>query len=93
MCIRPTKSLLPEDTQRVVQKYAAIYNRERLHSAIGYVTPQDKLEGREERVFAERRRKLIVAREARAQARQPIHSKRFLDLPPDGPEAGAACAA
>ena len=92
-CIRPTTPLSLEDAQRVVHTFVGEYNTQRLHSAIGYVTPEDKLEGREERIFAERRRKLIVAREARAQARQPIHSKRFLDLPPDAPEAGAACAA
>ena len=30
------------------------YNTVRLHSAIGYVTPQAKLEGREGAIFAER---------------------------------------
>lgn len=38
------------------------YNQERLHSAIGYVTPKDKLEGREPVIFAERKRKLATAR-------------------------------
>ena len=38
------------------------YNQERLHSAIGYVTPKDKLEGREPVIFAERKRKLAAAR-------------------------------
>ena len=37
------------------------YNQERLHSAIGYVTPKDKLEGREPVIFAERKRKLAAA--------------------------------
>jgi putative transposase len=36
-----------------------------LHSAIGYVTPKDKLEGREMIIFAERKRKLKQAREWR----------------------------
>ena len=41
------------------------YHTVRLHSAIGYVTPQDKLEGRETVIFAERDRKLAKARERR----------------------------
>ncbi len=41
------------------------YNTVRLHSAIGYVTPQDKLEGRETAIFAERDRKLEAARHLR----------------------------
>ena len=41
------------------------YNERRLHSAIGYITPKDKLEGRAEAIFAAREAKLAVAREAR----------------------------
>ena len=37
----------------------------RLHSAIGYIAPLDKLEGRETQVFAERDRKLEAARKQR----------------------------
>ena len=36
-----------------------------MHSAIGYVTPADKLAGRETAIFAERDRKLEAARERR----------------------------
>ena len=31
----------------LVERYIQHYNEKRLHSAIGYVTPMDKLEGRE----------------------------------------------
>jgi putative transposase len=41
----------------------------RLHSAIGYVTPQAKLEGKDKAILAERDRKLEAAREARNQKR------------------------
>ena len=41
------------------------YNTRRLHSAIGYVTPQDKLLGREKEIFAARDRKLEAARQQR----------------------------
>jgi hypothetical protein len=36
--------------------------------AIGYITPKDKLEGREAVIFAERKRKLEQARERRRTA-------------------------
>jgi len=42
----------------------------RLHSAIGYITPQAKLEGREKQIFAERDRKLHDARERRKDKRK-----------------------
>ncbi len=46
-----------------------VYNDERLHSAIGYIAPTDKLHGREEAIFAERDRKLEAARSERAKLR------------------------
>ena len=46
------------------------YNHVRLHSAIGYVTPADKLAGRDAEIFAARDRKLEAARERRRQARR-----------------------
>jgi len=41
----------------------------RLHSAIGYITPKDKLNWREKEIFAERDRKLYQARELRKMRR------------------------
>ena len=46
-----------------------MYNEVRLHSAIGYVTPADKMAGRERVIFAARDRKLDAARERRRAAR------------------------
>ncbi len=51
-----------EDARRLVEHYVDHYNRVRLHSATGYVTPLDKREGRERQIFAERDRKLEEAR-------------------------------
>jgi transposase InsO family protein len=64
-CIRPGTPLSLEDAQRIVSSYIEHYNNHRLHSAIGYVTPRDKCEGRESEIFAARDRKLEAAREAR----------------------------
>jgi transposase InsO family protein len=64
-CIRPGTPLSLEDARRLVTCYVAHYNTVRLHSAIGYVTPKDKLDRREEEIFRERDQKLERAREAR----------------------------
>jgi transposase InsO family protein len=68
-CIRPGVPLSLEDAHRLVGGYVAHYNTERLHSAIGYVTPLAKLEGRDTVIFAERDRKLDLARQRRQACR------------------------
>ena len=42
-CIRVKTPLSLEDARRIVTDFVAHYNEVRLHSAIGYVTPADKL--------------------------------------------------
>ena len=69
-CIRPGTPLTLEDARRIVGKFVEYYNTVRLHSAIGYITPKDKLEGREKEIFAARDRKLEAARERRKEKRQ-----------------------
>ncbi len=69
-CIRTETPLSLEDARRVVERYVEHYNTVRLHSAIGYVTPQAKLEGREKAIFTERDRKLEAARERRKELRK-----------------------
>jgi transposase InsO family protein len=68
-CIRPKTPLSLEDAKRAVADFVTHYNDHRLHSAIGYVTPRDMLEGRQEAIHAERDRKLELAREERARQR------------------------
>ncbi len=46
-------------------QYVQVYNEQRLHSAIGYITPKDMLEGRQKQIHAERDRKLEQARKQR----------------------------
>jgi transposase InsO family protein len=69
--IRPQTPLTIEDARRTVARFVVDYNHRRLHSAIGYLTPQAKLEGREQEIFKERAAKLEAARVARQSQRQP----------------------
>src|SRR4029077_3693753 len=64
-CLRSQTPLSLEDARRVVGNYVERYNHGRVHSAIGYITPQDKLAGRAQDIFAARDRKLAEARERR----------------------------
>jgi putative transposase len=77
--IRPRVPLSLDDARRIVGDYVTHYNGVRLHSAIGYVTPQDKLEGRDRQIFDERDRKLAEARERRREMR---HAERQPLAPP-----------
>src|SRR5207247_8271032 len=81
-CIRTETPLTLEDARRVVARYVEHYNTVRLHSAIGYVTPQAKLEGRDKEILAERDRKLEAARERRKEKRQAARQA-ALDSPPE----------
>ncbi len=74
-CIRPTPPLSLENARRIVSRYVDYYNNERLHSAIGYIAPHDKLQGRAEQIFAERDRKLDQARQRRKLKRQQAYEK------------------
>ena len=69
-CIRIQTPLSLKDAQRVVADFVDYYNDRRLHSAIGYVTPNDKLQGRAETILAARDVKLAAAREARKAKRK-----------------------
>jgi len=73
-CIRPKTPLSLVDARRLVAEFIDVYNAVRLHSAIGYITPKDKLAGRADGIFTERKRKLYQAherRKARAESRRP----------------------
>ena len=69
-CVRPAAIESLDEARRKVASYVEHYNQVRLHSAIGYVTPADKLAGLEQVIFAERDRKLEAARERRKAARE-----------------------
>ena len=67
--IRPKTPLTLEDARRVVAEFVEHYNTVRLHSALGYVAPKDRLESRHTEIYAARDRKLEAAREKRRQRR------------------------
>lgn len=55
----------PEEARKQVERYVDYYNTVRLHGAIEYVTPLDKLEGRAKEILERRDQKLEAAREQR----------------------------
>lgn len=69
-CIRPACPADVEEARRRIAAFVDHYNHERLHSALNYITPADKLNGLGDVIFAERDRKLEEARERRRLARQ-----------------------
>jgi transposase InsO family protein len=71
-CLRPGTPLNREDARRLIQRYVVHYNTVRLHSAIGFVTPQDMLAGRQAEIHAARDRKLEAARQQRQLRRQQV---------------------
>ena len=93
-CLRPGVPGSAQGARRLVANDVDHYNRVRLHSAIGYVAPLDRLEGRAEAIWD---RKLEEARRKR-QIRQQEASRNYLlePLAVVGPEligAGEAPAA
>jgi transposase InsO family protein len=68
--IRPNSPLSIDEARRTVLNFVTTYNYERLHSALGFVTPYDKLVGRHLEIFAARDRKLDSARARRKAARE-----------------------
>ncbi len=68
-CIRPKTPLSLDDAHQAVSEFVNYYNTKRLHSAIGYVTPLDKLNGRDKEIQADRERKLAQSRAQRKERR------------------------
>lgn len=84
-CIRPGVPLTLADAEHLVAQYVRVYNQERLHSAIGYITPQDMLEGRRDQIHQQRDERLESARQRRQQAKSQMkHGK------PDRVKSGAS---
>lgn len=74
-CIRTQTPLSIDDARRLVAEYVEHYNTVRLHSALGYIAPVDKLNGRENDIFKERDQKLEDARKQRQMKRQQSYEE------------------
>ena len=77
-CILPGTPLSLHDARRFVGQWIGHYNTVRLHSAIDYIAPKDKLEGRAEAILAARHAKLAAAREQRRIKRQQLRQNKIL---------------
>jgi len=77
-CIRRKTPLSLDDARRIVDGYVQHYNNTRLHSAIGYIAPHDKLQGRAEAILAARQAKLVAARTERRTIHRQDRQKQFL---------------
>ena len=88
-CVRKLVPLSLEDARRIVGRFVEDYNERRLHSALGYVTPRDRMEQRQEQIYAERDRKLALAREQRAQRRQQERNRAGRSNPEENPTEAA----
>lgn len=73
--IRLQVPLSLDDARRIVGEYTTHYNTVRLHGAIGYVTPRNKLDGQDQEIFDARDRELDGARQRRQQLRQAQHPR------------------
>lgn len=73
-CIRPGTPLDLDQARSLVTGFVEHYNTVRLHSAIGYITPNDKLLGKDKAIFAARDQKLASARLQRKINRQNQHA-------------------
>lgn len=69
-CVRPSCPGSVEEARRRIAGYVDHYNTQRLHSALGYITPQDQLNGLAQGIHDERDRKLAEARQRRQDARR-----------------------
>ena len=67
--IRPRRPQSVEEARELMTSFSEHYNEKRLHSSLGYVTPADKLAGREKAIWASRNAKLKAARERRREQR------------------------
>jgi putative transposase len=79
-CLRPGSFADAEEVRRALVKFVEHYNQVRLHSALGYITPADKLAGREKQIGDARDTKLEAARERRRVARQAVAEQEIVNV-------------
>jgi len=70
--IRPLTPLDLDDAKRITGDFIEYYNTTRLHSAIGFIAPKDRLEGRQCAIHKARDKKLDEARKRRKISHQKL---------------------
>ena len=70
--IRPGAPESLEEAQKLMEGFVAHYNNVRLHSAIGDVTPKDKLDGKEGEIREARDKELAAVRDRRGKRRAEV---------------------
>ena len=68
-CIRPKCPGTVTEAKKIVAEYVVHYNKKRLHSAIGYISPENMLDGRQKEIHEQREQKLADARKKRKEKR------------------------
>jgi transposase InsO family protein len=76
---RPGLAATEEQARALTEKYVKHYNEVRLHSAIGYIAPKDKLEGKEQEIWRKRDEQLENARQYRAQERRRLAARQIVE--------------
>jgi transposase InsO family protein len=71
--LRPSCPQTYAEAVRIVTEFLDYYNRVRLHSAVGYITPADMLAGHQAAIFASRRQKLADAKVRRLSSARSHH--------------------
>jgi transposase InsO family protein len=76
---RPALVKNVEQARALTEKYVTYYNEVRLHSAIGYITPKDRMEGREQEIWQRRDEQLENARLHRSQERRRAAARQMVE--------------
>lgn len=85
--IAPKSPLSVDDLRRHVAQFIDYYNTERLHSALAFIAPFDRLADRHRQIHAERDKKLEAAREKRRLLRQHLRASSPFKNQPASPAA------
>ncbi|MEL6898245.1 MAG: IS3 family transposase [Planctomycetota bacterium] len=79
-CVRPSAPRDGDEARQKIAAYVEHYNTERLDSAIGYITPADRMAGKTEEIQQARDRKLETARQRR---KAEAKARRLVAVPAD----------
>lgn len=87
-CIRPACPGSYQDAINYIESFVKDYNDTRLHSALGYITPRDMLEGRQGEIHQRRDERLNKARCYRTASREMRRATNASVWPPSATSLG-----